>query len=159
MLKNIAIAVIAIVISIITYFSWSFYQRYLSAPFFCESEFSIIEKINDNHIRADGLFSLVMTDKHLFINIDGLMTKNDSKFIISRVIRVEYNRHNRESPFHRIENIKTSRYSTDNIDDDLASVLLFSPTGENQLLYIQKVNNNMLFFGSQLFPRYGCKRN
>lgn len=47
--------------------------------FSCESQFSVIQSINSDNIRAEGLIFVHMTDDQLLINIDGLLTHNEKK--------------------------------------------------------------------------------
>lgn len=156
MRKKMAITLICI--GLIVVFGWVTYTRHTAPPFFCESNFSIVQKINDETILADGLITLETNGNTLFLNIDGLMTRNQKKYIISRSMQIEYKNHNSNSHFYRIKNIHISRYNADNIDDDFASDLLFSREGNTQLVYIKKLSNNMLLFGNNLFPKYGCRK-
>ncbi len=156
MRKRMAIILICIGLTVIL--GWVTYTRHITPPFFCEANFSIVQKINDETILADGLITLEASGKYLFLNIDGLMTRNKKKYIISRSMQIEYKNHSNNSHFYRIKNISISRYNADNIDDDFASDLLFSHDGDTQLVYIKKLSNNMLLFGNNLFPKYGCRK-
>ncbi len=54
------------------------------APVFsCESQFSVIQSINGDNIQAEGLIFAHMTDEQLLVNIDGLLTHNEKKYLIS----------------------------------------------------------------------------
>lgn len=152
------LAVMLTCIGLMLVLGWKSYNSNATSPFFCEANFSIVQKINNETILADGLITLEASGPWLFINIDGLMTRNENKYIISRSLQIEYNNHNNNSHLHRIKNIKLARYNADNVDDDFASDLIFSSEGEIQLIYIKKTPGNMLVFGNNLFPKFGCQK-
>lgn len=152
------LAVIFVCMGLLVVLGWGIYLRNTPSTFFCESGFSIAQKINSESVLADGLITLEASGNRIFINIDGLMTRNEKKYIISRNLQIEYQTHSNHSHYYRIKNIKLSRYNADNIDDDFVSDLLFSTQGDTQLLFMQKTKSNMLIFGSNLFPKYGCRK-
>lgn len=152
------LAIILICIGLMMVLGWSSYNQGSRTSFFCEANFSIVQKINNESILADGLITLEDSGRYLFINIDGLMTRNENKYIISRSLQIEYQNHNNTSHLYRIKDIKVARYNADNVDDDFASDLIFSSDGDMQLIYIKKMQGNMLVFGNNLFPKFGCQK-
>ncbi|MET6679489.1 hypothetical protein [Citrobacter amalonaticus] len=126
--------------------------------FSCESQFSVIQSINNDNIRAEGLIFLHMTDEQLLINIDGLLTHNEKKYLISRTLKMKYETYNANAHLYKIMSVKTIHDNTDNVDDEIANSLLFGKGPNDKIIFLKKVNNNVILFGNHVFPQYGCKR-
>ena len=126
--------------------------------FSCESQFSVIQSINSDNIRAEGLIFVHMTDDQLLINIDGLPTHNEKKYLISRTLKMKYETYNANAHLYKIMSVKTIHDNTDNVDDEIANSLLFGKGPDDKIIFLKKVNNNVILFGNHVFPQYGCKR-
>lgn len=126
--------------------------------FSCESQFSVIQSINSDNIRAEGLIFVHMTDDQLLINIDGLLTHNEKKYLISRTLKMKYETYNANAHLYKIMSVKTIHDNTDNVDDEIANSLLFGKGPDDKIIFLKKVNNNVILFGNHVFPQYGCKR-
>ena len=126
--------------------------------FSCESQFSVIQSINSDNIRAEGLIFVHMTDDQLLINIDGLLTHNEKKYLISRTLKMKYETYNANAHLYKIMSVKTIHDNTDNVDDEIANSLLFGKGPDDKIIILKKVNNNVILFGNHVFPQYGCKR-
>lgn len=127
--------------------------------FTCRSQFSVAQNINNDNIRAEGIIFINLEDDRLLLNIDGLLTHNDKKYLISRTLRMKYKMYNANSHLYKLISIKTVRDSTDNIDDKIANDLLFGKGTQEKLIFLNILNNNVILFGNHAFPQYGCKRN
>jgi hypothetical protein len=154
MLKKMALVVIAISLVVagivVNYDS--------SASFFCESDFSVVQNINDESIHSEGVISFEITRSTIFINIDGLLTDNDKKYIISRNIKAGYKKYNNKLHGYKLFEIKQMRDESDNINDALTNKLLFGSSSGDKIIYLNKLNNNLLLIGNHTFPQYGCRR-
>lgn len=126
--------------------------------FSCESQFSVLQSINEDNIRAEGLIFFNMTDDVLLINIDGLLSHNNKKYLISRTLKISYKAYNTKAYLYKITHINIQRDNTDNVDDKIAINLLFGKGPDGKLIYLNKLNNNTILFGNHTFPQYGCKR-
>ena len=126
--------------------------------FSCESQFSVIQSINSDNIRAEGLIFVHMTDDQLLINIDGLLTHNEKKYLISRTLKMKYETYNANAHLYKIMSVKTIHDNTDNVDDEIANSLFFGKGPDDKIIFLKKVNNNVILFGNHVFPQYGCKR-
>ena len=126
--------------------------------FSCESQFSVIQSINSDNIRAEGLIFVHMTDDQLLISIDGLLTHNEKKYLISRTLKMKYETYNANAHLYKIMSVKTIHDNTDNVDDEIANSLLFGKGPDDKIIFLKKVNNNVILFGNHVFPQYGCKR-
>lgn len=126
--------------------------------FTCESQFSIIQRINNDNVRAEGLVFANLVDDNFLITLDGLLTHNDKKYIISRTLKMKYKTYNTSAHLYKITNIKTTRDNTDNVDDEIANSLLFGKGADEKIIFLKKFNNNVILFGNHTFPQYGCKR-
>lgn len=126
--------------------------------FSCESQFSVIQSINSDNIRAEGLIFVHMTHDQLLINIDGLLTHNEKKYLISRTLKMKYETYNANAHLYKIMSVKTIHDNTDNVDDEIANSLLFGKGPDDKIIFLKKVNNNVILFGNHVFPQYGCKR-
>ena len=126
--------------------------------FSCESQFSVIQSINNDNIRAEGLIFVHMTDEQLLINIDGLLTHNEKKYLISRKHKMKKETYNAKAHLYKIMSVKTIHDNTDNVDDEIANSLLFGKGPNDKIIFLKKVNNNVILFGNHVFPQYGCKR-
>ena len=127
--------------------------------FSCESQFSVIQSINSDNIRAEGLIFVHMTDEQLFVNIDGLLTHNEKKYLISRTLKMKYETYNADAHLYKIMSVKTIHDNTDNVDDEIANSLLFGKGSNDKIIFLKKINKNVILFGNHAFPKYGCKRN
>lgn len=127
--------------------------------FSCRSQFSVTQNINNDNIRAEGIIFINQKDNSLLLNIDGLLTHNDKKYLISRTLKMKYKMYNANTHLYKLMSIKTVRDSTDNVDDKIANDLLFGKGTQEKLIFLNKVNNNAILFGNHAFPQYGCKRN
>lgn len=54
--------------------------------FSCKSQYDITENINENILRSQGLLSAELSNHRLLINLEGLLTSNGDKYIVSRTI-------------------------------------------------------------------------
>lgn len=129
-----------------------------SSSFSCESEFSIEQNINNEIIHSQGIISFEITDNNVFISIDGLLTHNENKYIVSRKLKAAYKKANNGLHWYKLYKIKQSRDDTDNINDNIADDLLFGTKSEDKIIYLNKLNNNLLLVGNHTFPQYGCRR-
>lgn len=127
--------------------------------FSCESQFSVVQNINNDNVRAEGLMFINIVDDTLLVNVDGLVTHNDRKYLISRTLKMNYITYNASAHLYKIMSLNTTRDNTDNVDDEIAKGLLFGDGSEEKIIYLKKVNNNVILFGNHTFPQYGCKRN
>ncbi len=129
------------------------------APVFsCESQFSVIQSINGDNIQAEGLIFAHMTDEQLLVNIDGLLTHNEKKYLISRTLKMKYETYNANANLYKIISVKTIHDNTDNVDDEIANSLLFGKGSNDKIIFLKKINKNVILFGNHAFPQYGCKR-
>ncbi|WP_238582652.1 FidL-like protein [Trabulsiella odontotermitis] len=99
-----------------------------------------------------------LNDEDLLINIDGLLTKNNKKYIISRTLKVKYKTYNERANLYKILHVRTTRDDSDNVNDEIANDLLFGEGTNEKLIFIKKVNGDVILFGNHTFPQYGCKR-
>ncbi|MFW0766370.1 FidL-like protein [Trabulsiella odontotermitis] len=154
MFKRIITVIVSIVIMLIV--STALYAR--NSSFSCISQFSIVRNINTVNTRAEGFAFFDLSDDHLLINIDGLLTQNNKKYIISRTVSVKYKSYNINANLYKILHVRMTRDDSDNVNDKIANGLLFSEGGEGKLIFIKKINDDMILFGNHTFPQYGCKR-
>lgn len=126
--------------------------------FSCESQFSIVQHINADELRAEGLIFLDQQGNNLLIKVDGLLTHNDKKYIISRTLKMKYEPYNIRANLYKVVSVKTNRDNTDNINDEVTNGFMFgeSPTGE--IIFIKRVADDVILFGDHTFPQYGCRR-
>lgn len=129
------------------------------STFSCESQFSVVQNINDDTIHAEGLIFFNMSNDNIFINIDGLISHNNKNQLISRTLKIKYKPFNASAHLYQVTSVLTLRDSTDNIDDSVALNLLFGKGSDDKIIYLDKFNNNTILFGNHTFPQYGCKRN
>lgn len=126
--------------------------------FSCESQFSVEQNINNDNIRAEGLIFANLVDDNFLITIDGLLTHNEKKYLISRTLKMKYTAYNTNAHLYKITSVKTTRDNTDNVDDEIANSLLFGKGPDEKIIFLKKLNNNVILFGNHTFPQYGCKR-
>ncbi|KNC90134.1 hypothetical protein GM31_23120 [Trabulsiella odontotermitis] len=141
---------------IILIVSTALYARH--STFSCISQFSIVRNINTVNTRSEGLVFVDLNDEDLLINIDGLLTKNNKKYIISRTLKVKYKTYNERANLYKILHVRTTRDDSDNVNDEIANDLLFGEGTNEKLIFIKKVNGDVILFGNHTFPQYGCKR-
>ena len=127
--------------------------------FACESQFSLTQSINSDNIQAEGLIFVHRMDEQLLVNIDGLLTHNEKKYLISRTLKMKYETYNADAYLYKIMSVKTIRDNTDNVDDEIANNLLFGKGPSDKIIFIKKINKDVILFGNHAFPQYGCKRN
>ncbi|QMI06720.1 FidL-like protein [Citrobacter sp. RHB25-C09] len=127
--------------------------------FSCKSQFSVAQSINNDNIRAEGIIYINVVNDRLLLNIDGLLTHNDKKYLISRTMKMKYKTYNANTHLYKLMSTKTVRDSTDNVDDKIAIDLLFGKGADEKIIFLNKLNNNVILFGNHAFPQYGCKRN
>jgi len=128
------------------------------AVFSCESQFSVVQNINSDNIRAEGMIFFSMADDTILIDIDGLISHNKKISLISRTLKIKYEPYNADAHLYKITSVKTLRDATDNVDDRIAVGLLFGKGLDGKIIYLKKFNNNVILFGNHTFPQYGCKR-
>lgn len=126
--------------------------------FTCGSQFSIEQRINNDNVYAEGLVFANLVDDYFLITLDGLLSHNDKKYLISRTLKMKYKTYNTSAHLYKITSIKTTRDDTDNVDDEIANNLLFGKVTGEQIFFLRKLNNNVILFGNHAFPQYGCKR-
>ncbi|WP_336221763.1 FidL-like protein [Citrobacter amalonaticus] len=136
----------------------AFYCFARTPAFSCESQFSVVQSINNDNIHAEGVIFVNMVDDNLLINIDGFLTHNDQKFLISRTLKLKYKAYNADEHLYKITNSKTTRDNTDNVDDKISDDLLFGKNLDGKIIFLKKFNNNAILFGNHAFPQYGCKQ-
>jgi hypothetical protein len=56
--------------------------------FSCKSQYDLTENINENILRSQGLLSAELSNHRLLINLEGLLTSNGDKYIVSRTIAI-----------------------------------------------------------------------
>ncbi|WP_058910642.1 hypothetical protein [Entomohabitans teleogrylli] len=152
------IALLAIVILSVTVATLCWFRSNTPSSFFCESNYSVVQQINSDHIRSEGLISAELSDNALFINIDGLLIKNEKKYILSRSINVGLKKYNSSFNLYLVTSLKTSRDNSDNIPNDIAQELLFGDKSGDRIIYIDRISDDTILFGNQMFPQYGCRR-
>ncbi len=160
------IALLILVISIISVCLLISYDS--STSFSCESDFSIVQNINNENVHSEGIISLEMTKNNIFISIDGLLTYNDNKYIISRKLKADYKRASTGLHWYKLSKIKQFKDESDNLNENIANDLLFGTRSEDKIttdkivedkiIYLNKLNNNLLLIGNHTFPQYGCRR-
>lgn len=131
----------------------------VAPEFSCKSQFSVAQSINNDNIRAEGIIYINVVNDRLLLNIDGLLTHNDKKYLISRTMKMKYKTYNANTHLYKLMSTKTVRDSTDNVDDKIAIDLLFGKGADEKIIFLNKLNNNVILFGNHAFPQYGCKRN
>ena len=147
------ISVLAIVAGIIAYI-----QINARLAFSCESNYSIVQQINNVIIRSEGVVSAELSGNTLFIGVDGLLTNENKKYIVARSVDITLEKYNNSFHLYRAISTKVLRNHSDNIPDDIAQQILFGTKGSDKIIYINRVSDDVLLFGNQLLPQYGCKR-
>jgi len=133
---------------------------FAQAPTFsCTSKFSVIQTINRDTIQAEGLIFANLMNDSLLVNIDGLLTHNHKKYLISRTLQLKFQPYNANAHLYKITSVDVVRDNTDNVDDEIANSLLFSKGPDEKIIFLKSINNNVILFGNHAFPQYGCKRN
>lgn len=119
--KKIYISIIFLCSTVVTL--WAVLKYHAPDSFICDADFSIEQNINDVHTVSTGMLSIEASQNYLFINIDGLLTRNNDRYIISRSIQITYKAYNKAFHLYKVTAINTSRYDSDNLDDNTASDL------------------------------------
>lgn len=133
---------------------------YLSSEdsFSCESRYDLTENINENILRSQGLLSAELFKNHLLINLEGLLTSNGDKYIVSRTIAITLKRKIDPSHLFYIKDSQVIRHHADNTPEDIAQKNLFGSQTNDKIIYINHVNDDTILLGTQKFPQYGCRR-
>ncbi|WP_438335023.1 hypothetical protein ACSTDM_06175 [Klebsiella oxytoca] len=88
--------------------------------FSCESRYDLTENINENILRSQGLLSAELFKNHLLINLEGLLTSNGDKYIVSRTIAITLKRKIDPSHLFYIKDSQVIRHHADNTPEDIA---------------------------------------
>jgi len=147
------ISVLAIIAGVVAYLEIN-----ARLSFSCESNYSIVQQINNVTIRSEGVVSAELSGSTLFIGVDGLLTNENKKYIVARSIDITIEKYNNSFHLFRAVAIRIIRHNSDNIPDDIAQQILFGEKGSDKIIYINRINDDVLLFGNQLLPQYGCKR-
>lgn len=126
--------------------------------FSCESRYDLTENINENILRSQGLLSAELFKNHLLINLEGLLTSNGDKYIVSRTIAITLKRKIDPSHLFYIKDSQVIRHHADNTPEDIAQKNLFGSQTNDKIIYINHVNDDTILLGTQKFPQYGCRR-
>lgn len=126
--------------------------------FSCESEYNLTEKINDSILRSQGLLSAELNNGHLLINLEGLLTSNGDKYIVSRTIAITLKKDTALNHLFYIANLQIIRHSADNTPDNIAQKNLFASQTNARIIYINHINDDTILLGTQTTPQYGCRR-
>lgn len=126
--------------------------------FACESQYDITENIDDNILRSQGLLSAEFSDNRLLINLEGLLTNNADKYIVSRTIAFTLKTNTIPSHLFYIAEVQTIRHHSDNTPENIAQKNLFASQTNDKIIYINQINDDTILFGNQTFPQYGCQR-
>lgn len=124
----------------------------------CESRYDLTENINDNILRSQGLLFAEFTKNHLLINLEGLLTSNGDKYIVSRTIAITVKRNTASGHLFYITNSQIIRHHADNTPEDIAQKNLFGSQTNDRIIYINHINDDTILLGDQTFPQYGCRR-
>ncbi|SQI97598.1 Uncharacterised protein [Klebsiella oxytoca] len=95
---------------------------------------------------------------HLLINLEGLLTSNGDKYIVSRTIAITLKRNIVPSHLFYIKDSQVIRHHADNTPEDIAQKNLFGSRTNDKIIYINHVNDDTILLGTQKFPQYGCRR-
>lgn len=126
--------------------------------FSCKSQYDLTENINENILRSQGLLSAELSNHRLLINLEGLLTSNGDKYIVSRTIALNLKKTTTAGHLFYISDAQITRHSGDNTPENIAQKNLFSNQTPDRIIYIKRVNNDTILFGNQTFPQYGCQR-
>ena len=126
--------------------------------FSCKSQYDLTENINENILRSQGLLSAELSNHRLLINLEGLLTSNGDKYIVSRTIAITLKRTTATSHLFYIIDSQITRHHADNTPENIAQQNLFGNQSNDRIIYINHVNDDTILFGNQTFPQYGCQR-
>ena len=126
--------------------------------FSCKSQYDLTEEINENVLRSQGLLSAEFSNHRLIINLEGLLTSNGDKYIVSRTIAITLKRTTATSHIFYIIDSQITRHHADNTPENIARQNLFGNQSNDRIIYINHVNDDTILFGNQTFPQYGCQR-
>ena len=126
--------------------------------FSCKSQYDLTEEINENVLRSQGLLSAEFSNHRLIINLEGLLTSNGDKYIVSRTIAITLKRTTATSHLFYIIDSQITRHHADNTPENIARQNLFGNQSNDRIIYINHVNDDTILFGNQTFPQYGCQR-
>ncbi|HCB1498990.1 TPA: hypothetical protein MYO83_001824 [Klebsiella michiganensis] len=136
-----------------------FYIRLNNHPYFsCESQYALTENINESILRSQGLLSVEYSNDRFSISVEGLLTSDRDKYIISRGISYTLKKHSGSSSLFHIADARIIRHSADNTPENIAQQTLFGSQTNDRIIYINRVNDDTILFGNQTFPQYGCER-
>lgn len=136
-----------------------FYIRLNShPPFSCESQYDLTENKNESILRSQGLLSVEYSNDRFLISVEGLLTSDGDKYIISRSITYTLKKHSASSSLFHIADARIIRHSADNTPENIAQQTLFGGQTNDRIIYINRVNDDTILFGNQTFPQYGCER-
>ncbi|WP_159872609.1 MULTISPECIES: FidL-like protein [unclassified Raoultella] len=147
------ICILIVIIFLIFYFRIN-----SSTSLSCKSQFDFTQQINSNTLRSQGLLSSEFSKDHLIINLEGLLSSNTNKYIISRSIAFTLQKNSDNSHLFHVTSFKITRHNIDNTPEDIAQQILFSDQSNDRIIYINRVNDDTILFGNQTFPQYGCER-
>ncbi|WP_433670043.1 hypothetical protein [Klebsiella michiganensis] len=125
--------------------------------FSCKSQYDLTEEINENILRSQGLLSAELSNHRLLINLEGLLTSNGDKYIVSRTIVLNLKKTTTADHLFYISDAQITLHSGDNTPENIAQKNLFSDQTNDRIIYINRVNDDTILFGNQTFPQYGCQ--
>lgn len=143
--------ILTIVLLIFFYFSQQ-------KTFSCESQYDVIQYINDNTLHSQGMFTAVFTEKGLLINFEGLLTNNNGKYIVSRSADLSLKKYANRSNVFYITDMAITRHAHDNTPDNIAQQSLFVHQNNDKFIYINQINDDIILFGNPITSQFGCKR-
>ncbi|MDG1645007.1 hypothetical protein DA718_06115 [Klebsiella huaxiensis] len=136
-----------------------FYIRLNSHPSFsCESQYDLTENTNESILRTQGLLSVEYSNDRFLISVEGLLTSDGDKYIISRSVTYTLKKRSGRSSLFHIVDARIIRHSADNTPENIAQQTLFGSQTNDKIIYINRVNDDTILFGNQTFPQYGCQR-
>ena len=126
--------------------------------FSCKSQYDLTEDINENILRSQGLLSAELSNDRLLINLEGLLSSNGDKYVVSRTIAITLKKATATGHLFYISDTQITRHSGDNTPENIAQKILFGNQTNDRIIYINRVNDDTILFGNQTFPQYGCQR-
>ena len=126
--------------------------------FSCKSRYDLTEDINENILRSQGLLSAELSNDRLLINLEGLISSNGDKYVVSRTIAITLKKATATGHLFYISDTQITRHSGDNTPENIAQKILFGNQTNDRIIYINRVNDDTILFGNQTFPQYGCQR-
>lgn len=149
----IGICVITLALALLFYFHFSH-----KTIFSCESRYDVTQHINNDILHSQGVLTAEFSTSDLLINFEGLVTRNDEKYILSRSIDLTLKKYTNSNNLFYISEMAITRYGHDNTPENTAQQTLFSHQNNDRVIYIDRVNDDTILFGNQIIAQYGCER-